>query len=526
MVRSLHVFAAFLICLCTRVAQATEIWLAGVDPFVHAIMQPETSTDYQSLFSAHAAWPRAAAHVAVFKTSTQWLLNAPDSALRDMINDLHARHIALAFEGLMIPHLEACGQGVEGYSGPGEIARVAERVRALGGRIDAVAMDEPLWYGHHYQGPQHCAFSIEALAKALAQNVAALRATFPNIRIGDIEPLDPLAPEAWADEVLHFAEAFRATTGRPLDFVHLDIPWQSSWRPALAILQQRLRAVHLPIGIIYNGDESDQTDLAWTQHASERAVQLENAPATLPDQAILQSWMRHPSHMLPEDQPGTLTNLVLDYARTRIRMRPVGPSQIALIDEQGQPVVGAHVQVTRVDAARLTTRHFSGNVPPNAASVLFALRLNVECACVGNGVMRLGVVHLSSDGREASFRFADLQLDADGQQNFRAVAGRPEMHNSAAVSVMRGVPYALDVHMAADEAVEQAGYMALIFLGADGKEVSRTRYPLESSLTNPIDLQADASGTADLRVLGRGKSRIAFTGNSDQRPSLGYFLMK
>ena len=521
--RLLCIFGAVLLGLCGHAARSAEIWLAGVDPFVRAVTQPGTPSDYQSLFSPKAAWSRAAAQVAVFKTSTQWLLNAPDADLREMFNDLRARHIALAFEGLMIPHLQACGQGVEGYSGPGEIARVAERVRTLGGRIDAVAMDEPLWYGHHYLGPQHCAASIEAVARSLAQNVAVLRAAFPNIRIGDIEPLDPLAPQAWADEVIHFADAFRAATGRPLDFVHLDIPWQSPWQSALARLQQRLHAAHLPIGIIYNGDESDQTDLAWTQHASARAVQVEDGPSALPDQAILQSWMRHPSRMLPEDQPGTMTNLLLDYARTRIWRRPVGPARIALIDEHGQPVVGAHVQAARVDVARLTARHVNGIIPPNAASVLLALRLNVECDCTGSGAVRLGEVHLSSGGRETVLRFTDLPIGADGVQSFHAVTGRSEMHNSANVPVVPGVPYALDMRMAADGTVGQAGYLALISLGADGREVSRTRFPLTPSLTDPIDLTTDASGAVDFLALGHGNVRFSFAGAPDRRPLWGYF---
>jgi hypothetical protein len=37
----------------------------------------------------------------------------------------------------------------------------------------------------------------------------------------------------------------------------------------------------------------------------------------VPDQALIQSWTRQPDRMLPENQPGTMTNMILQYAQQR-----------------------------------------------------------------------------------------------------------------------------------------------------------------------------------------------------------------
>jgi hypothetical protein len=69
------------------------------------------------------------------------------------------------------------------------------------------------------------------------------------------------------------------------------------------------------LGIIYNGDGNAQTCLQWTQQSEQRIRMVEASPALMPDQELIQSWTRQPESMLPENEPGTLTNLILQYVR-------------------------------------------------------------------------------------------------------------------------------------------------------------------------------------------------------------------
>jgi hypothetical protein len=180
-------------------AGAAQVWLSGVDPFVRHVMAPNQTSDYTQLFQTDAPWSAAAQHVQVFKSSTQFLVYGSDVQLRAMFTDLKQRHIALAVEAPMFPvGKNGCGHGTEGYAGPHEMKSVADRVKRLGGELGYVAMDEPLWFGHHSDRRGACRASIAEVAEGVATNVAAIRSDFKNVQIGDIEPFAvPGQPVDW-----------------------------------------------------------------------------------------------------------------------------------------------------------------------------------------------------------------------------------------------------------------------------------------------------------------------------------------
>jgi hypothetical protein len=336
-------------------ALAADVWLAGVDPFIRHAMAPDSPSDYPALFYEHAPWPRAARDVAVFMTTTQYLVNAPESELSRMIQDLRRRHIALGFDALMLPLGGHCGSGVEGYSYPGAIAEAAGRVRQLGGTLFFAAMDDPLWFAHQADGPTNCHSSIEEAARQVAENVRALRGIFPDIRIGDIEPVALVkAPSDWIDEILQFAAAYRAAAGSPLDFVHADVDWHGDFSGALPLLAGRLRAAGIRFGVIYDGDEQDHEDIDWTSHAEQRFTEVEGRLGLAPDTAILQTWMRYPQHMLPETSAGTMTNLVVRYRRsiTTITLQRSGRHLTGrLTGAGGAPVADARITLSLISPA-------------------------------------------------------------------------------------------------------------------------------------------------------------------------------
>jgi hypothetical protein len=44
------------------------------------------------------------------------------------------------------------GANVEGYDSPEETARIAAKIKRAGINLRYIAMDEPLWFGHYYNG--------------------------------------------------------------------------------------------------------------------------------------------------------------------------------------------------------------------------------------------------------------------------------------------------------------------------------------------------------------------------------------
>jgi hypothetical protein len=504
-------------------ANAVEIWLGGTAGM----------PDYLDLFKPNTSWNHAAANLRVFKASTQFLGGAPDEVLLRMFGELKRQHISLAWEGLMQTASPECGNGIEGYAGPNTIKTIVDRIRRLNGDLRYVAMDEPLWFGHFSMLPHSCHTSTADLAREIAGKVAVIKDAFPDAQIGDIEGIGTRTPPNWVEELVHWADTYRAAVGEPLAFIHFDVLWGGPWRGQIDQLIPRLRARGIKFGIIYNGNPDDRTNLAWTQHAEERFVTVEENSSLVPDQAILQTWFSYPTHMLPESEPGTMTWLVNRYltAKTLIVLHSTGSRLHGkLTDEIGHPIANAPVILsaeTTGGAGSLALHERSGHVPPKAVSALVALRINTECNCAGMADIEIGTIRYSDDysGQTTQQAFRELPLArgvATAPARFQSGPGQAIVHNTPTFSVSTGDPFTIQVPMHLTLASIGTGYVALIFLNAEGKELERLRLLLE-----PIDIPigtATTDGDGRFSLLTRSDTfranmgfRAEFAGNALHR---------
>lgn len=301
--------------------RSTAIWLSGVDPEAQKARHVTEPADYMDLFKPDAPWEKAASGLAVFKVGTRFVLHADDPELKTVIDDLKRRHIAFAVE---LGVLESggpgtCGYGVEGYGNPTAVDSVAKRVKALGGEINYVAMDEPVWFGHILikaakGGGIGCQYSVPEVAEKVAAKIALLRRYFPDIKIGDIEPVSARAPGGpqSIDDILTFDDLLRQKTGVAPVFVHADMAWAvQGWQPLLETLASRLRTSGVRFGVICDGDRTAGGNEAWVEQALERCGTVAANSRTRPEDFIVQSWEPLPTRMLPETDPGSLTYEVL-----------------------------------------------------------------------------------------------------------------------------------------------------------------------------------------------------------------------
>jgi hypothetical protein len=511
-------------------ASSAEIWLAGVDPYIRHLWSPSSTTDYMDLFKQGAPWKTAAREVRVFKTSSQWLISGGDDDLRRMFFDLNRRHIALGVEALMLSGSDGCG-GVEGYEGVDYMSRIAARVYRLGGRLDYVAMDEPLWFGHHYNGPHACHSSLDQLAQDVARKVRDIRRVFPEVQIGDIEPIANANAVDWVDQILAWAGAYHAAVGEQLAFVHADVQWVGAWQQQLALLADRLHAARIKLGIVYNGDATDLTGEAWTDHAAQRFLAVEADPALVPDQAILQTWEAEPSRMLPDTQPGTMTHLVRRYAAapTALKFQRTAHGVSGhLRDVAERPVAGVRVTLREVDngtTAIPTVQMLAGVVPADAVAALLALRINIECGCEGTAKISIGTMSYrdTDSGQVVQREFAALSERSDPVlQRAVIIPGQHLMANTPGFAVTPGDHYTLQVPMQA--AYGSPGYVAVIFFGSDSRELGRRTLPITAGFIPLGSVTTDAEGrfsfVPKVAILASGLGILAtFTGNDTVRPS-------
>lgn len=295
---------------------------------------------YMTLFTDPASWETGLTHVQVLKLSTFFASRVGDKGLEKIIRFTQAHHIKLALEaGMLTPGPNECGEGVEGYNPPGFMLGLARRIQKLGGRIDIIAMDEPYYFGHiatSFWRPNHgvCRASIPQVAQNAARTIAAIRTVFPNVEVGDIEPIPNYAKISAADDpripqLVDWAKAFAQATGRPLSFMHFDVGWitrppladpqteQNGWIAALLRAVMVTRSIGLPYGIIINGRPDATSNIAWTSSAEQHFKIIEGRLGLHPSDVVFQTWVKLPNHVGPETTPGTLTSLLADYVRWR-----------------------------------------------------------------------------------------------------------------------------------------------------------------------------------------------------------------
>jgi len=316
----------------------SEIWIAP-----QSLMPPPLSQDpdFMEMFTPDAPWKFAASHTQVFKLYGSYLGHTSQEQVNVVVADLNRRHIDIGLEigamnvGPANTNPPCGGLGIiEGYGTPAQAKRVSEMIKAAGGTIKYLVMDEPLYYGHFSSKPHACHSPISVVVDQIVPTLNTYLQEFPDVVIGEVEPTRFPAYTNWQADFLAWAKGFNAAMGRPLAFVQLDIPWADdgghvpgadrvSKEPGDALefheylLELKRQRLIGKTGIIHDGTPKDSTDAAWVQDAREHVMLMEEKYKLRPDQDIFKSWMPHPTHALPETQPDTLTSLIDWYFHSR-----------------------------------------------------------------------------------------------------------------------------------------------------------------------------------------------------------------
>ncbi len=288
-------------------------WFAALPP------QPggpyDGSDDYMKLFESDAPWERSAGYLQVYKLYGGWA--ARDSSmtqLRQAVQAIRQHGLALAVElGPLNPGEGDCGLYIEGFAGE-EGVNTVKRIKAAGGTLNLIAFDEPYYYGHFYDGEHACQWTAEKIAKDVDVFIKQVRAIYPDLIIGDIEPLTgPANAEAYKS----WLDTFRVVNGYDLAFLHLDIEWSNTaWPAEVKKVEDYGNQINVPIGVIFTGNYQDETDEAWLSIAGERIKRYEATGGQL-DHIIFQSWNDKPDRALPDSEPFTFTGFIRTYFENR-----------------------------------------------------------------------------------------------------------------------------------------------------------------------------------------------------------------
>ena len=472
-----------------------QTWFAPLPAYVPH-MGYDGSIDYDSLFAPGAPWTSAQAHVQVFEIPASWVMNyATADELAQLVAGIRDRGIALAL-GIGALSIDAgCGAGIEGFDFGLE---PLQKIAAAGGHVDVAVFDESWAFSSDlYDAPNACHWSTQETAQRVVPFIRQLRGYAPDIVIGDTEPLwTNVTPE----RMLEWTDAYAAATGEPLAFLQVDVDWdhRADWPAAVRSIEDGARARGIEFGPIYNGGDA-VTDAEWADLTLQRAFTYEEVAGGRPDQVILQSWMDHPDHVLPETDPSTFSGLINRYFAPRTQMAvtvaDASTDHVTLTSTlsttEGAPIADApltaSLQPVGTDYQML---HFTGRVPDGVSRAIIAFRVNTEGAGPGPANLRIYSVGFTQGG-------SDTNLVSNGHfVRGEADWGSYGTGKASVVSSDRGAGQMLKLRASADASINVDHPEFAVSPGSD--------YTLEVAAAVP----AESVGTAYVAVIWVGTTEV------------------
>jgi beta-lactamase regulating signal transducer with metallopeptidase domain len=484
-------------------AAVPELWISRI-----ASTGPQA--DSADIFNPDADWKAVAGHTGAVQFPPGVILSGKDDNLQRAFHNLAERHIALAVEFRVLVRSDQCPQMTKGYSDPGDLEKILERIARLGGDLKYVVMDDPYFFGHRFSGPGACLEPPAKLARQVAEKIQLVRTYFPKAQIGTADVVDESSP--WIDEMVEWTDVYQRVTGEPLAFFHADVAWSHAAVRNLLPLARALKARHIPFGIIYNADDAAHSDETWIDSTRQHIAEVESTLGIHPQAAIFRSWAPYPSHLLPETQPGTLTNLAAQYllARPSITLtRETNLLSGGMVDAQGHPVAWASLTVEALDVAGsmdLVERHLTAKVPSNAATAMVAIQANMggACVCAGRVDASIGTIRYheaSTDRHEEIPPFPDSPGNAAPPVRvMQFPPGQPVNLIFKSFPVTPGADYELDVPLSVSANGERAGYAALTFLDGAGKGIRLDRVWFRPSVRSLGNAVTNADGRFQLEL--------------------------
>ena len=316
----LTLFTAFIIGAPAFPADTQEIWYSPRQRY-----KPNTGvSDWNEQFQSDKQWPVAAAHVKVFVLTGGPIGYMTDGELATMAEFFGKHHMEIALEmGVIEKVVGSKYGGGEGYMFPAEVRVMATRLKKAGITPAYIRMDEPIWFGHYDKNDSWVQqLPIDDLVKRITNDTVELTSVFPNIKLVDIDTIPPLTMEPdWKATYKEFKEKLEVAISRPILAAQVDVQWGNpSWKHDLKEFADYVHSLGMKFGVIYNNDGGGIDDREWLQNAVKGFTEIESETGIIPEQPVMQSWDKFPTHALPESSDKAHTYLIARYVLPRTQI--------------------------------------------------------------------------------------------------------------------------------------------------------------------------------------------------------------
>lgn len=266
----------------------------------------ETSTMLTNMETAPATFQAEMAGVSVVKLYEVTLALRPDAELKTFFSYLNAHGIELAIEGMPLVATQGQpGYGVESFSEqPTDLNVLLTKAKNDGANVSYMAWDEPMTYGYEATGYLTPA---QTAAEVVHAN-GTVRALFPDVKIGDIEPV---GGSNSLGIISQWDAVYARASGSQFDFFQEDIQaTDTGWQTQVEQVTQAGQAAGMQVMAIVDGFWNASSNDQWVSEAFATAQALTEMAGAVPNVLVVQSWNPYPSNVDDPSQPGTLAGLL------------------------------------------------------------------------------------------------------------------------------------------------------------------------------------------------------------------------
>ena len=266
-------------------------------------------------------WAHSRENIDVYKFYYQLILNDSYEGLKKKISFLQSNNIQIAVE---LPPLvwEENGRGfkIESFQRKGLIESVMKKLKAVNANLDYVALDEPLYFAHYMNGPSAVNYNLDVLASKISDSLKIVYAYYPNVIVGEIEPIGAFKHLTMTEKYNLFNNwfvAFNNKNDKPLKFLHDDVSWRDDWENEITLLHQLTKKNNLENGIIFNSAYQWYNSELWMKSARHNIDKVLSKDSLIPNVAVLQSWNKSPEIIADDNNISAHSSLVLYFINKR-----------------------------------------------------------------------------------------------------------------------------------------------------------------------------------------------------------------
>ena len=286
--------------------------------------------DFADMVASDNGWKKASSRISVLDLNAVGIVEAY-SDIPGVLSMIARNKTPIVVSGSVVYTNKECNIYREGITNDvgfeREFVLQMRRWRQLGGRVDYLAMDVPL-FGGHIATQKECHFSIEEVAGRAATTVNLILQEFPSAKIIDADGPGWVPINEWVPQLEQFVRSFNNVSRQPIQYISLDMHWTDDWHSgykwvsATREITERLHKLGLKVGLIINADNrhvqsADGTVItdrpvdasSWMEGVRDHLRLVHDAALPL-DFLAINSWTKHPEKNLPETDPIALMSLV------------------------------------------------------------------------------------------------------------------------------------------------------------------------------------------------------------------------